>query len=289
MPLGTIWGIRLRLNPLFLLFFALWFFTGMAVEAGILCAVVLIHELAHALVARRWQLRVREIELYPFGGVARIDEQLELEPHVERRLALAGPAANLALAGAGIVLLNRTAMDEKLLLFFLQSNLVLACFNLLPALPLDGGRILRSYLAPLADFRWATEQAARAGQFLAVLLCAWGAVSWFYRPVNPSLILVGVFLYLAAGRERRQAIYTFLRSLGVKERELFRRGGLHGEYLVVLEETSLLDIFRLFAPQRYHFIRVLDRSQRLRGELTEKALVKAAMQKGLDIPVKKIL
>ena len=89
---------------------------------------------------------------------------------------------------------------------------------------------------------------------------------------------------LSAGR-----FTIFLRSIGVKERELFKRGGLKGEQLVVLEETRLVDIFRLFPPQRYHFIRVMDRSQHLHGEITEFSLIRAAIHDGLDIPIKKIL
>lgn len=289
MPLGSLWGIRIRLNPLFLLFAVLWFFVGTPLETALLFLLVLVHEFGHGLAGRALGLRVNEVELYPFGGVAKIDEPLELEPHVERRLAWAGPAFNLAAAGLAIVLYNRIFTGSEAALFFVRANLVLAAFNLLPALPLDGGRILRSYLSPLFGFRRATEQAALLGQVLAVLLFAAGLVGWLGRYLNFSLILVGVLLFFAASREKRQAVYAFLRSLGAKERELAERGVLRGEQLVVLEETRLLEVFRLFSPQRYHFVRVMDRSQRVCAEISETSLIRAAIQKGLDIPIKKIL
>ena len=289
MPLGSLWGIRIRLNPLFLLFAACWFLGGTPLELLMICLSLVAHELAHGLAGRALGLKVKEIELYPFGGVFRIEEQLELEPRTERCLAWSGPAVNLALAGAAIVLTSRVFPHSAALLYLIRVNLALACFNLLPGLPLDGGRILRSYLAPLFGFRRATEQAALLGQGLALLLFCAGLAGLLRGNLSISLILAGVILFFAATREKKQAVYAFLRSLGVKERELRQRGGLRGEMLVVLEETRLLDVFRLFSPQRYHFIRIVDRGYRISGEITDTSLIRAAMQKGLETPIKKLL
>lgn len=174
-------------------------------------------------------------------------------------------------------------------MYFIEVNLLLAFFNLLPALPLDGGRILRSYLAPRWGYRAATEAAARAGQGLAALLFAAGLIGSWYGAVNWSVMPVAVFVFIAATREKRQAVYAFLRSLAAKERELAQRGCLRGEHLVALEETKLLEIFRFFTPQRYHFIRILDRSRGRVGEVSETALVRTALQEGVDVPVKRAL
>lgn len=289
MPLGSLWGIRFRLNPMFLLFVVLWVIAGSPLELALVCLIVLVHELAHGLAGKALGLRINEVELYPFGGVARIEEKLELEPRIERRLAWAGPAANLAMAGLAVILYHRLFPGLDALLFFFRVNMVLALFNLLPALPLDGGRILRARLAPLLGFRAATETAATLGQILSLLLFAAGLMAMFHSYLNLSILCVAIFLFFAATREKKQAVYAFLRSLGAKEHQLFERGALRGEQLVVLEETRLLDVFRLFSPQRYHFVRIMDRSQQCRGEISETYLVRAAMRKGLDIPIKKIL
>lgn len=289
LPLGSIFGIRIRLNPLFLAAALFCLFTGMGREFLLVCLIILLHELAHALTGRLLGLKISEIELYPFGGVARMEEQLELEPYIERRLAWAGPAVNLALAGLGMIIYARLTLDPALLLFFIRANLVLALFNLLPALPLDGGRILRASLAPHRGFRAATEAAALMGQILAGLLFGAGLLGLYHHFYNLSLLVVAPFLFYAATKEKRQAVYAFLRSLAAKEHQLFKRGALRGSHLVVLEEARLLDIFRLFMPQRYHYIRVLDGSRRCTAELSETMLIRAAQQKGLDITIKKIL
>ncbi len=282
-------GIRLRINPLFVVFLVLWAFMGTLPGVILGCGIVLLHELAHGLAARVQGVRVKEVELYPFGGVARIDEQLELEPLVERRLALAGPAANIALAAMAVPFYNRLPAGRETIGYLIETNLILAIFNLLPALPLDGGRVLRSYLAPRWGYRAATETAARAGQVLALLLFAAGLAGAWHGAINWSLMPVAVFVFIAATREKRQAVYAFLRSLAVKERELLRKGCLRGEHLVALEETKLLEIFRLFTPQRYHFVRILDCSRGRMGEVSESALVQTALQEGVDAPVKQAL
>ncbi len=289
LPLGTLGGIRLKLNLLWVVFVFIWGAAGLLPQLAIVICSLAVHELAHILVARTLGIKMTEIELYPFGGVSRISEQLELEPFVERRLSLAGPSANLVLAALAVMLHNRGLCNRELLQFVIESNLVLAIFNLLPAMPLDGGRVLRSYLAPVMGYRKATEKAARVGQFLAATMLASGLIGVYTGCFNWSLMLAGLFLFVASSRERGQAVYTFIRSLMSKESELLKKGCLRGEQLVVLEETRLLEIFRLFSPQRYHFILILDRSQRLRGEISESTLVKAALTKGLDIPVKQIL
>jgi len=281
--------IKLKLNLMWVIFAVIWGMAGLLPQVAVVCCSLAVHELAHCLAARALGIRVTEIELYPFGGVARIAEQLELEPFIERRLSLSGPSANLLLAALAIVIHNRDLYNRELLQFVIESNLVLALFNLLPAMPLDGGRVLRSYLAPVMGYRAATEQAARAGQVLAIVMLVAGLAGGCKGHFNWSLVLVALFLYVAACRERGQAVYSFIRSLMAKESELLKKGCLRGEQLVVLEETRLLEIFRLFSPQRYHFILVVDRSLRPRGEISESTLVKAALKKGLNTPVKQIL
>lgn len=287
-------GIKLKINPYFFLFLIYFAISGRLKEVLVFFICISVHEFAHAFVARSFGIIVQEIEIFPFGSVARIEGMLEIEPETERRIAWAGPLANFLFTGIAMIFYANSyylgPLNEEMVLFFIRANLVLAFFNLIPALPLDGGKILRSALVPHFNYRRATEIATRLGKVLAVFIFAGGLAAWFYGHFNITILLVAVFIFLAASAEQNLAVYVFLRSLGAKEREMRRRGGLKGEQIIVSEDTRLLDVFKLFSPHRYHLVRVMEKdSRQLKGEIAESCLVEAAMEKGVDVPVKKIL
>jgi Zn-dependent protease len=189
---GTIGGIPIRLHITLLLLFVWCVF-----------AAIVLHELMHALVARRFGVRTRDILLLPIGGIASL-ERIPDRPSQELAIALAGPAFNLVVAGvlalglrlAGSELtLAGASAGEAFALQLMWINVVLAAFNLLPAFPLDGGRALRAGLASALPRGRATAIAAGLGQGIAVLIGLVGL--WF----NPWLVLIAVFVWLAARGE----------------------------------------------------------------------------------------
>jgi Zn-dependent protease len=165
---------------------------------------VLLHEYGHALTARRFGIGTRSITLLPIGGIALL-ESMPREPRQEILVALAGPAVNVAIAAALYLLIQIAgrpgallALDPAsggLLQTLLAANLMLALFNLLPAFPMDGGRVLRAALALRLDRVRATRIAARIGQALAIGLGLLGLMG------NPFLILIAVFVWIGAGSE----------------------------------------------------------------------------------------
>ncbi|MEE9163568.1 MAG: CBS domain-containing protein, partial [Thermoplasmata archaeon] len=170
-------------------------------------ASVLFHELVHSYVALRYGAKIRAITLIIFGGLAEIEEIPE-QPTAERNMAFAGPASNLLIAAVGytgLLLLGpfrglSTALEVlavflSILVFY---NLLLGVFNLIPAFPMDGGRILRATLARNRSYLSATETAATVGKIFAVLFAVVGII--FFQLI---LLLVAVFVYQGAGREER--------------------------------------------------------------------------------------
>ena len=225
--LGRFAGIDVFLHLTFLLLVAFIGYTGFvntgtaagAIEGVLfilaLFGSVVLHEYGHALTARRFGIPTRDITLYPIGGVARLERMPE-KPWQELAVALAGPAVNVAITIALFVGLLATgnlswptlqAMESgPLLERLMYTNLSLALFNLIPAFPMDGGRVLRAGLAMYLNYAMATRIAAGLGKAVALVF---GFVGLFS---NPMLVLIAVFVWFAGDQEAqavqmRSALY----------------------------------------------------------------------------------
>jgi Zn-dependent protease/predicted transcriptional regulator len=229
--IGSLAGIDIFVHWTFLLLLGFFLLGGLAAGQGLAAAVVgvgfvvtlfgcvVLHELGHALAARRYGIPTRDITLLPIGGVARL-ERIPEKPSEELVVALAGPAVNVVIASVLAAVLwpfgglEGIVAGETLVHNLLRVNLLLVAFNLLPAFPMDGGRVLRSLLAMRMPYVRATDVAARVGQVMAVLF---GLVGLFVIG-NPFLALVGVFVFFGAGAEAYQARQrAFVRAEPVAE------------------------------------------------------------------------
>ena len=212
-------GIPLRIHATFLLVLG-WVMLAhvsqgpMAVVGGLgfvlaLFTCVLLHELGHAIAARRFGVETRDITLLPIGGVARF-ERIPEEPRQELWIALAGPAVNVMIAGILFLWLALTSTFVPLarvgvatgpfLERLMAVNVALVVFNLLPAFPMDGGRVLRAVLAMRMDHARATHLAARTGQAMALLFALLAIAV-----VKPLLLLIALFVWLGAEYEASTA------------------------------------------------------------------------------------
>ena len=219
---GRIAGIGLHIHATFLLLLV-WVAivnyqqsrTAAAALSGVLFilavfASVVLHELGHALTARRFGVATRDITLLPIGGVARL-ERMPTEPKQELLIALGGPAVTLAIAVVLYVLLAGIGMPANtqiapsatvpFLARLMQVNVVLLLFNLLPAFPMDGGRVLRAALAMRWGFSRATEIASRFGKVFALLF----AIAGLFWLNNPFLVFIALFVWLGAAGEAAMA------------------------------------------------------------------------------------
>lgn len=228
-PVGRIFGVDLRVHLTFLGLLAFIWMTEAAAHSnaspgrglalvGIILASVLLHELAHALASLHAGIPVKSIILLPLGGIAQLDEtQQPAGPGTqpwknEIRIALAGPLVNLLAAFvAGTIVLavapeaqlwaKPSVISSNLPRSLMWINLWLAAFNFLPAYPLDGGRVLRAFFGRTMDTVHATRRAVSIGQTFATLLMVLGMF------VNVWLIMIGIFLFIAAQLEERSIMF----------------------------------------------------------------------------------
>lgn len=283
MRIGSFLGVALIVNPFFLLLLLLTALFGRIVPMLLVFSLVVWHETAHTLAALYYGLRVSEIELLPFGGVARIDDLLQLEPSIEAVVAIAGPASNLILLGIVWFVNRYYSINPEWLDFFVQANAGMAFINLLPALPLDGGRILRSKLMTKLGFRAATEKAASIGQIIAVLLICLGFVGFVLFDYFSALIFVvlGFFVYISAQKEKHNAVYVFMRYLTLKKREVRLKRVMLVKELIATSETSVGEVLHHFTPSYYHLVWILDPEGELIGVVTEFELITDLLENGI--------
>lgn len=290
--LGTIAGIGIFMHWSFVLIIAwivlIFLFQGhgLAVAAeGVLFvfaifACIVLHELGHALTARRFGIGTRDITLLPIGGVARLERMPE-EPKEELLVAIAGPAVNLVifvllfgflwLVGALKPFLEISWTGGSwadFLLRLMWFNLFIVGFNLLPAFPMDGGRVLRAILARRLEFVHATEIASRVGRGMAFLFGFLGLLA-----LNPFLILIAVFVYFGAQAENHSTHMTALiRGLLVKDAMMSR-------FRCLSEDDTLgVAVEELLAGSQHEF--PVWRDGRIVGLLTRKNLVEALAESG---------
>jgi len=250
-----------------------------------LFGIVILHELGHALTARRYGIRTRDITLLPIGGVARLERMPE-DPKQELLVALAGPAVNVALAIL-IALIMVTVTHSRLLGevalvggdFFrklLWVNVGLAVFNMIPAFPMDGGRVLRALLAMRMDYAQATHVAASVGQMLAL---GFGFLGLF---TNPFLVFIALFVWMGAAGEAHMAqMKSSLGGIPVRRAMITEFHTLDAEDSIRLAVDHILAGFQQDFP-------VL-RDGELVGVLVREDVMKALAQEGMGARVAEVM
>jgi Zn-dependent protease len=294
--LGTVAGIGLYVHATFFLLVAwvgvtYWLAGGSAAAlSGIafilaLFTCVVLHELGHALTARRYGIRTRDITLLPIGGVSRL-ERIPDDPRQEVWVSLAGPAVNVVIAAAlyAWLLLSQTLRPfstltmaggpflERLLLV----NVSLAVFNLLPAFPMDGGRVLRALLAMRMDYVRATQISAQVGQAMALVFGLFGLFT------NPFLVFIAFFVWIGAAQEASMVqMRTALSGIPVSRAMLT-------EFQTVASDDPAQRVLELVLAGSQQDFPVID-GGRLAGVLLRSDVLKALAQRGSEWRVRDIM
>ena len=290
--IGSIAGTAVRVHATFLLFLA-WIglsaFSrggGDAAKQNLIFIValfgcVLLHEFGHIFMARRFGIKTPEVTLLPIGGVASLERMPE-EPRQELAVALAGPTVNLVIALA-LLLFAGAAMPEDMAKIddakislasrLLSANIFLALFNMIPAFPMDGGRVLHALLAMRLGPKRAIDIAARVGQGLAFVLGFLGLFG------NPMLIFIAIFVYVAAAGEARQSVFRdAVGGLAVAD-------GMETRFASLGPDATLANAVDLLLATPQHELPVVDAFGKLIGILSREDLIAALRDQPPHTPV----
>ena len=293
-PIFRIGGILVRLHVTFLLLLAFLAYVyyaqgGSAVAAArvlfilLLFLCVLLHEFGHAIAAKAFGIKTPDITLLPIGGVARLERMPE-KPSQELIVALAGPAVNVAIAlGLFVVVGFAGVMDAEnperggMLVQLMRINVWLVLFNLLPAFPMDGGRVVRALLATRMNYARATQIAATIGQACAFIFGFAGLFG------NPILIFIALFIYIGASQEAAVAqMKDVSRGLPVSS-------AMVREFRTLSADAPIEDAVDLLIATSQHDFPVLDRSGGVAGVLLRNDLVSALRNHGPTMRVGEVM
>ena len=217
--LGKLFGVDVKIHGTFLLLLAFIAISGLLqggvfqallaiALSGVVFSVVVMHEFGHILAARRYGIATKDVILSPIGGVARL-QGLPSNPNAEIAIAAAGPAVNFVLAGLGFLVMQVPLWAQAqggvlffaaLLDWFITINLILLVFNLIPAIPMDGGRILRAFLSKRQGHLKATQTAAKVARWSALAMALYAVYAGHFM-----LLLIAAFIFVMSWVEVMQA------------------------------------------------------------------------------------
>ncbi len=289
-------GISINVHITFILLLLFFMYGGIKalfLITAIFCFVTL-HELSHSLVAQKFGIKVKEITLLPIGGVASMSKMTE-KPSEEFLISIAGPLLNIFVVLIFYFPLYLWQGPEKLFSFFTSGpslatwphvviyiywvNLILAAFNLIPAFPMDGGRILRSILAQRMSFRRATKIAVNFGHIFALLFGYFGLMRG-----HIFLIIIAIFIYMAASSEGMQVdVRETLKKFTVKD-------VISRQFLTLQKDATLAKVLELvFHSHQEDFPIVEEDSGRMIGFVTRKDIINGLHQRGTSSNVESIM
>jgi stage IV sporulation protein FB len=293
---ATLAGTEVRIHITFLILLAWVGWAAYAVggssaalgSVGFIASIffcVLLHEFGHVTAARYYGIRTPDITLLPIGGVARL-ERMSRVPREEFVIALCGPLVNVVIALLLLVVMRSSPLlslefdplHGSFAQRLLQWNLLMVAFNMIPAFPMDGGRVLRAALAMAMDYGQATRVAAAIGQGIAAM--GFFIAIFMYHPI---LLLIALFIYLSAGQEAQM--------VGEEEstRGLTVGDAMVTDFHTLRDDASLGDAVNVLLKGSQHDFPVVNASGALAGMLTRSALIHALAEHGKAHPVREVI
>lgn len=275
--------MRIKINISFILFLFISTYLGFWQSALVIFFSVLLHELGHIIIAKFFNIQVLEIQLYPFGGIAYTENISKYGGRIELFVALGGPFISMLIAIAFYFFGKHLSLSSTIIKY----NTALFLFNLVPALPLDGGSIVRNLLLSKHSYKCATKFMTRSGKILSILILLYNISLILNRQITISYMTVAFFIFLGALREEKNCSYIYL--LNRNNKKVKRLHNLHVRQLNVSEETYIRSIVEQFSPGNICKVMVFNEKGEVVKELCEADIMDGFLKYGYYGKIKDIV
>ncbi|MBW9149432.1 M50 family metallopeptidase [Clostridium sp. CM028] len=263
----------IRISKLFIPYIILLIILGFKGELVIAFAFVFIHEMMHYLTARILGFSGFDIEILPIGAVLKVKDLDEASAKEDLIISLSGPLLNLLLAVIFYILF--ILFNRPYLHLIYKSNLALGIFNLIPAFPLDGGRVLRDILNIKTIYRRANEISIRVSMILGSVFMFIYFVSVAANKSNFNLGLISIFILISSIKEKERIVYLIMGYIIRKKHRFIKRGYVENKSISVFCEKNLLSVLGIIDKNKYNLFTILDENMTLLDTLYEEEIIEA--------------
>lgn len=263
--------------------------TGSAGSMAIAYLVVTLHEFAHFCAARYFRVGVSGFVIMPFGVCLRLKENHIKDPVQESIICAAGPVCNLLLIAAAFLFRPYLPCPPDWYAFFLYSNFSILLINIVPIIPLDGGRILRALLTHRYGFIKAVRITEVVSQINIALIGLLGIYILYLTHFNVSMMMLCAFLLFNMSAEKKNSELIVMQQIIYSKEKLTKRQIMPVKELAVMEQTDARRLLKNFSYNSYYLLSVLDKNLTILGTLSETQVIDAVIRAGKTVSVGQIL
>ncbi|WP_233531664.1 M50 family metallopeptidase [Paenibacillus alkalitolerans] len=283
----NIWGVRFRIHPLLTIVLLLSAVTGHFIEIITLFGIVVIHELGHITAAKHFGWRMREVRLTPFGGVAVTDEAGSVPAREEAVVAVSGPLMNVLMIGFAYGLEAAGVWTEAWMHYWVRANMTLLLFNLIPVMPLDGGKLLQSLFSLAVPYHRTLRVTVMVSLLASAAMLGTALSRFGSGGIELNLAMIASFLLYSNWYEWKTLPYRFIRFLMRRNARVedWMRRGVMARPILVKHKDKLPAVVTKLLRERLHIVLVMDERGQLLTVLPEQYCTTHYLEKKKDSAV----
>ena len=277
------------INFLIIPLFTVAYFTKTLNTLLLAYSVAVIHELFHLFAALLLWVKVKSIIIMPFGMTLRLRDSLIKSPAKEICIALAGPFANICMIVVSMIMKSLYIWDGVSLVLFIYLNIIMFFINLLPCMPLDGGRVLKAALVGKIGYLNTASVQKKVGKVIICILFILGLMLVIITKLNMSLVMIAAFLSFNMIGEENKKNYIIMREIAHYKDKLKDRKYMQTKFITAREDVKAGDVFKRFSGDSFYIVNVTDENLSVKKYITEAEVISAMERYGFNISLSDVI